>query len=62
MRRTILRTAVAITMRDPQFLAEADKLRIDITGLPGTLVQDIVQKLHATPKDIVERARAAIRP
>jgi len=25
-------------------------------------VQDIVQKLHATPKDIVERARAAIRP
>jgi hypothetical protein len=25
-------------------------------------VQEIVQKLHATPKAIVEKARAAIRP
>jgi len=25
-------------------------------------VQEIVTKLHATPKDIVEKARAAIRP
>jgi len=58
----ILRTAFDATMRDPQFLADAAKLRIDITALPGTQVQDIVQKLHATPKDIVERARAAIRP
>ena len=59
---SILRTAFDATMRDPQFLADADKMRIDITALPGAHVQDIVQKLHATPKDIVERARAAIRP
>jgi tripartite-type tricarboxylate transporter receptor subunit TctC len=57
-----LRTAFDATMRDPQFLADADKMRIDITTLPGAQVQDLVQKLHATPKDIVERARAAIRP
>jgi hypothetical protein len=25
-------------------------------------VQEIVQKLHATPKNIVQAARAAIRP
>jgi hypothetical protein len=25
-------------------------------------VQEIVLKLHATPKDVVQRARAAIRP
>jgi tripartite-type tricarboxylate transporter receptor subunit TctC len=59
---SVLRTAFDATMRDPQFLADADRLRIDITPLPGGQVQDIVQKLHATPKDIVERARAAIRP
>ena len=58
----ILRTAFDATMRDAQYLADADKMRIDITALPGTQVQDIVQKLHATSKDIVERARAAIRP
>jgi hypothetical protein len=57
----ILRTAFDDTMQDPQYLADADKLRIDISPLPGTKVQEIVQKLHATPKDIVDKARAAIR-
>jgi hypothetical protein len=37
-------------------------MRIDISPLPGAKVQEIVAKLHATPKDIVEKARAAIRP
>jgi tripartite-type tricarboxylate transporter receptor subunit TctC len=50
------------TMKDPQYLADADKMRIDISPLPGPQVQEIVRKLHATPKDIVEKARAAIRP
>jgi hypothetical protein len=59
---SILRTAFDATMKDPQFNQEADKLRIDIAPLPGAQVQEIVQKLHATPKDIVQKARAAIRP
>jgi tripartite-type tricarboxylate transporter receptor subunit TctC len=58
----ILRKAFDDTMKDPNYLADAEKLRIDISPLPGTQVQQIVQKLHATPKDIVEKARAAIRP
>ncbi len=49
-------------MADPQYLAESDKLRIDISPLPGAKVQAIVEKLHATPKNIVQAARAAIRP
>jgi len=59
---TILRTGFDATMKDPQFLSDADKMRIDISPLPGAKVQEIVAKLHATPKDIVEKARAAIRP
>jgi tripartite-type tricarboxylate transporter receptor subunit TctC len=59
---TILRTSFDATMKDPQFQADADKMRIDISPLPGAKVQEIVAKLHATPKDIVEKARAAIRP
>src|SRR5438477_361242 len=55
----ILRTAFDTTMHDSQFLADADKMRIDISPLPGDKVQDIVQKLHSTPKSIVEKARAA---
>jgi len=57
-----LRTAFDATMRDPQFLADAEKMRIDVAALPGTAVQDMVQKLYATPKDIVELTKKAIRP
>jgi tripartite-type tricarboxylate transporter receptor subunit TctC len=59
---TMLRTAFDATMRDPQLLADSEKIHIDISPLPGATVQDLIQKLYATPKDIVERARAAIRP
>jgi tripartite-type tricarboxylate transporter receptor subunit TctC len=59
---SILRTSFDATMKDPQFLSDSDKMRIDISPLPGAKVQEIVIKLHATPKDIVEKARAAIRP
>jgi tripartite-type tricarboxylate transporter receptor subunit TctC len=57
-----LRTAFDATMKDPQFLSDADKVRIAITPLSGAKVQDIVQKLYATPKAIVERARQVIKP
>jgi tripartite-type tricarboxylate transporter receptor subunit TctC len=57
-----LRTAFEATMADPQFREEATKLRIDISPLPGSKVQDIVQGLYATPKDTVEQARRAINP
>jgi hypothetical protein len=57
-----LRKAFDATMSDPQYLAEAKKLRIDIAPLSGDKVQAIVEKLHATPKNIVQAARAAIRP
>src|SRR5215813_2762672 len=58
----ILGASFDATMRDADYKVDADKLRIDISPLPGAAVQDIVIKLHATPKDIVEKARAAIRP
>jgi len=38
------------------------EMRIDISPLPGARVQELVAKLYATPPEIVERARAAIRP
>jgi tripartite-type tricarboxylate transporter receptor subunit TctC len=57
----ILRAAFDATMKDKQFLEEAEKLRIDIAPLSGSKVQELVQKLYAAPKDIVERAKKAIR-
>jgi tripartite-type tricarboxylate transporter receptor subunit TctC len=58
----VLRKAFDDTMADKAFLADTEKLRIDIEPLPGAKVQDLVARLYTTPKDIIERARKAIRP
>jgi hypothetical protein len=58
----ILRKAFDETMADPALLADAQKMRIDIEPLSGGKVQEVVSRLYTTPKDIVERARKAIRP
>jgi tripartite-type tricarboxylate transporter receptor subunit TctC len=57
-----LRAGFDATMQDPQFLDDAEKARIDISPLSGIMVQDLVRKLYATPKDVVMRARQAITP
>jgi tripartite-type tricarboxylate transporter receptor subunit TctC len=58
----ILRTAFDATVKDPQFLADAAKMKISITPLSGVKVQELITRLYKTPKDLVEQARAAIRP
>ena len=57
----ILRKAFDLAMKDPDLLADAEKARIDILPAGGERVQQGVAKIYATPKEIVERAREAIR-
>ena len=57
-----LRSAFDATMRDKDFLHDAETIRIDISPLPGAKVQELVQKIYTAPKDIVARARQAINP
>jgi len=57
-----LRSAFDATMRDQDFLHDAETIRIDIAPLPGAKVQELVQKIYAAPKDVVARARQAINP
>jgi tripartite-type tricarboxylate transporter receptor subunit TctC len=57
----VLRAAFDRTMADPQFLDDAEKMRIDISPMSGDKVQDLVRRIYASPKDIVERAKRAIR-
>src|SRR5215470_9596794 len=58
----ILRTAFDATMKDPAFLADAEKMKISITPLAGAKVQDLIASLYATPKQFVDRAKAVIKP
>jgi tripartite-type tricarboxylate transporter receptor subunit TctC len=59
----ILRKAFAQTVRDPAFLAEAEKLRLEISDpMTGEEVQAAVAKLVATAPDIVAAAKEAVVP
>lgn len=59
-RLAALRTAFMATMRDPQFVAEAEKLSIDVGPMNGQGVQDLLARLYATPSDIVEAAKKVL--
>lgn len=58
----VLRKAFDATMKDPQFLAEAEKLRIDVAPLSGERVQEVVRKLYESSPEVIGLARAAINP
>jgi hypothetical protein len=58
----ILRAAFAATLQDKDFLADAERTRIDIDPSSGERVQGLVERLYATPKATVERAKELIRP
>ena len=53
-----LRAAFAATMRDPQFLAEAAKLRQPVSPTSGLAATKILDEVYATPPEIIEAARA----
>jgi tripartite-type tricarboxylate transporter receptor subunit TctC len=59
---SILRTAFDATMKDPAFLADAEKMKISITPLAGGKVQDLIGRLYSTPREFVERAKVVIKP
>jgi tripartite-type tricarboxylate transporter receptor subunit TctC len=59
---SILRRAFDATMKDPQFLADAEKLRIDVAPLTGERVQEVVRNLFASTPEVVDLARKAINP
>ncbi len=58
----VLRDAFMATVKDPEFLADAEKSRLDVTASPGERVQDVVEKLYATPKETIKRAKDIISP
>ena len=44
-------------MKDPEFLAEAEKIQADIQPTTGEDVQKLVGRIYATPKPVVERVK-----
>jgi tripartite-type tricarboxylate transporter receptor subunit TctC len=55
-----LRRAFMATMRDPELMTEAERIKLDTFSIPGDELQTLIAKLYATPADIVEKARQAL--
>jgi tripartite-type tricarboxylate transporter receptor subunit TctC len=55
-RKLALRRAFDATMRDPAFLDEASKLRLDIAPITGEAIEQFLHDSYGTAKPLVERA------
>ena len=60
-RLAALRKAFMATMQDPAFLAEAEKIKLEIRPVSGEAVQKLVAEVYASPSDVVKKAAAALR-
>lgn len=56
-----LRKAFDETMKDPAYLAEAKKMKLDVNPLTGQQLAKLVEQVSATPKDTVMRVREALK-
>ena len=48
------------TMKDPEFLADAKKLDIDVNPVSGKAIDELLAELYATPKDVIARYNAIV--
>ena len=60
-RAAALRKAFMDTMKDKNFLADAEKAGMEITPVPGDQLQMLVKEIYATPPEIVQKAAALLR-
>jgi tripartite-type tricarboxylate transporter receptor subunit TctC len=60
-RKAALRAAFDTTMKDPQFLAEAEKIDLEVTPVAARAIDAFLADLYKTPKDVVQKAVAAIQ-
>jgi hypothetical protein len=55
-----LRQAFTDTLSDPQFVAEAQKLNMEIQPTAPAIIERIVADIYRTPLPVVERARVML--
>ncbi|HZS64413.1 MAG TPA: tripartite tricarboxylate transporter substrate-binding protein [Xanthobacteraceae bacterium] len=59
-RVALLRKALAEVVKDPAFLADAEKSKLEITPVAGEKLQKMVEELIATPPDIIAKYKEAV--
>jgi len=59
-RKAALRRAFDLTMKDPTFLADAAKVRLDISPITGAAIDRFLADVYSTPHPLVKRAAAVL--
>jgi hypothetical protein len=59
-RRKALVAAFDATMKDPEFLADAQKIQADVNPVTAAAIEKLLAEIYATPKNIVAKAVKAI--
>jgi tripartite-type tricarboxylate transporter receptor subunit TctC len=60
-RLATLRTAFDKLLRDPEFLADAQKSGLPVQPIPAKEAEDILRRLYQYPPNIVQRTRSLVR-
>ena len=59
-RKAALVAAFDATMKDPEYLADAKKLDIDVNPVSGKALEELLAELYATPKEVLKKAGEAV--
>jgi tripartite-type tricarboxylate transporter receptor subunit TctC len=57
-----LRQAFQDTLDDPGFIADAEKVQLEVDPLSGDAIEDLLAKAYATPPVVVQRAAKLVEP
>ena len=57
----VLRKAFGAMMVDPDFIAEATKLQVDLSPLSGEKLQAVIESVAKTPPDIIAYAKSMLK-
>jgi tripartite-type tricarboxylate transporter receptor subunit TctC len=60
-RAEALRAAFMDTMKDPEFLADAEKSQLEINPVSGADVEKLIKEIYQTPKALADKAAEFIR-
>ena len=59
-RVALMRNALAEAAKDPELIAEAEKIRLDMTYRPPDRLERLVADLYATPPAVVEAVKKLV--
>lgn len=56
----VLRDAFAATMKDPEFISDAKKAKLDVEPESGEKLESLIRRLYSTPKPLVDKIAGII--